>query len=352
MSASRVFVTGGAGFVGRAVVRELLAGGASVRCLVRGEAGAASVLDDAMADGLVDPGRLEIVFGSLGVGDVDRRWVAGCDVVLHAAGVLHGSASILVRENVVATRRLIEASEVCGIRRFVLVSSIAVYPSRPLAAGATVDETCLIEPYPERRSAYVYSKVVQETVCRAARVPLVVMRPGVVYGPGRNRLSDRLGPRLARYLALVNRGRRIPCTFVANCASAVSAAVLTEGVEGSTFNVIDDELPTARQLVDVYRRAGGDVHTLPVPRQAISLLSSVYERWYWRCRGDLPRSFLPYVIDPLYREIRFSNTAAHERLHWRPQVDLRAALEATIAGTLRNRSIPSASCVQSRWTRH
>ncbi len=330
MSCPRVFVTGAAGFVGRAVVRELLARGAMVRCLVRDADRASSVRDEAMAAGLVRPGRLETVIGALGAGAVDHRWLSECDVVLHAAGALRGSASVMVRENVVATRRLTEASAVCGIRRFVLLSSISVYASPPLAAGITVVETYPIEPYPERRSAYVYSKVGQEAVCRDAAVSLVVIRAGVVYGPGRNRLTDRLGPRLGRYLALVGPDRRIPCTFVVNCASALAAAALTRGVDGAIFNVVDDELPTARQLVDAYRQSGGELHTVHVPRQAIGLLSRAYEKWYSRCRGDLPVSFLPYVIDALYKEVSFSNAAAHERLHWRPAVDLRAALRATV----------------------
>lgn len=338
MSCPRVFLTGAAGFVGRAVVRELLARGAIVRCLVRNPDRTTSVLDEAMAAGPVDPAGLEFVIGALGAGAVDRRWLSGCDVVLHAAGALRGSASVLVQENVVATRRLIEASGVCGIRRFVLVSSIAVYASPPLAAGRTVEETSPIEPYPERRSAYVYSKVAQEAVCRDAAVSLVVIRPGVVYGPGRNRLTDRLGPHLGRYLALVGPDRRIPCTFVVNCASALAAAALTRGVDGATFNVVDDELPTARQLVDAYRQAGGEVHVLHVPRQAIWFLSRAYERWHSRCRGDLPVSFLPYVIDPLYKDVSFSNAAAHEGLYWRPPVDLRAALRATVTATATNRS--------------
>jgi len=338
MSSPRVFVTGATGFIGRAAVCELLARGAPVRCLVRGPDRAASVLDDAVAAGLVRPGALEMVFGALGAGAVDPRWLSGCDVILHAAGVLRGPASVLVRENVVATRRLIEASAVCGISRFVLISSISVYASAALASREPVGETCSIEAHPERRSAYVYSKVMQEAVCREAPVPLVVIRPGIVYGPGHNRLSDRVGPRLGRYLALVAPDRRMPCTFVTNCASALAAAALTSGVGGASFNIVDDELPTARQLVDVYRASGGDLRTMHVPRQAITFLSKVYERWFSRSRGDLPVSFLPYVIDPLYKEVRFANAAAHERLHWLPRVDLRAALRATATGNVTNQT--------------
>jgi nucleoside-diphosphate-sugar epimerase len=331
MSPLRVFVTGGAGFIGRAAVGDLLARGATVRCLVRSPGGASSIVDHATAVGLPSPGRLEIVLGSLGDGAVDRRWLSGCDVILHAAGALRGAASVLVRENVVATRRLLEGAMDCGVGRVVLVSSISVY-AHPITAGATVDETCPVDPQPERRSAYVYSKVAQEAACRDAGVPLVVIRAGMVYGPGRAGLHDRLGPRLGRYLALIGPNRCIPATFVANCASALAAAVLTPGIDGATFNIVDDELPTARQLVRAYRESGGDVRVLPAPRHAIALLSRIYERCYSRAGGNLPAAFLPHVVDPLYAPVRVSNAAAHERLHWRPHVDLRSALRATVAG--------------------
>ena len=57
---------------------------------------------------------------------------------------------------------------------------------------------------------------------------------------------------------------------------------------------------------------------------------------WWHARSDdlLPGSFLPYVVNPLYKRLRFSNARAKERLNWRPTVDLGAALRLTIDGSI------------------
>jgi nucleoside-diphosphate-sugar epimerase len=217
----------------------------------------------------------------------------------------------------------------------VLVSSLSVYASQSLPPRAVLDEKCPIEPVPEHRGAYVYSKVAQEAVCRDTcsvhSMPLVIVRPGVIFGPGRSCLSDRVGPRLGRLLAVIDPDRVLPYTFVTNCASAVAAAVLTTGIEGEAFNIVDDELPTARQIVNAYRQSGGDLRVVRVPGWATPSLSRLYAWCHTRSDGVLPSSFLPYVVDPLYRPLRFSNTTAKVRLQWQPRVDVLKALRLTVA---------------------
>ena len=122
----------------------------------------------------------------------------------------------------------------------------------------------------------------------------------------------------------------MPYTFVANCASAVVAAALTDGLEGQAFNVVDDELPTARQIVDAYRQSGGDLGVVEVPRWAMTSLSRLYAWWHTRSEGMLPSGLLPYVVEPMYKPLRFSNAAAKMRLQWRPRVDVRTALRLTV----------------------
>jgi nucleoside-diphosphate-sugar epimerase len=336
MTPRRIFVTGGAGFLGRHVVCELLlAHGLEVRCLVRRAEAATRLLDALRAVGYAHSERLEFVFGSLRDEPVHRAWLSGCDGVVHAAGALRGAPSVLVRENVAATRALTEAAAACGVRRFVLVSSLSVYASHSLPPQSVLDERCPIEPAPERRGGYVYSKVAQEAACRHTcrlhSLPLVVIRPGVIFGPGRSCLSDRVGPRLGRVLALVDPDRSLPYTFVANCASAVAAAAVATGVEGKAFNVVDDELPTARQVVDVYQESGGDLRVVRVPGWAVRSLSRLYAEWYAREEGLLPSGFLPYVVDSLFKPLRFSNATARFGLQWQPHVDLSAALSLTMA---------------------
>lgn len=334
MRPGRIFVTGAAGFLGRPLVCELLARGQVVRCLVRRAEAATRLLDTVIGAGEAHPERLELVFGSLRDEPLDPAWLTGCDAIVHAAGALRAAPSVLVRENVVATRALTDAAVACGIRRFVLVSSLSVYASHLLQSGSVLDETCPIEPVPERRGAYVYSKVVQESVCRDASrnraLPLVIIRPGVIFGPGRSCLSDRVGLRLGSLFALVHPDRRLPYTYVTNCASAVAAAVLTNDLEGQTLNVVDDELPTAGEIVDACQRGGDQLHVVRVPGWAATLLSRLYAQWQARIDGQLPSGFVPYITESLYKPIVFSNAEAKARLQWQPRVDLRTGLRMTV----------------------
>lgn len=336
-NASRIFVTGGSGFLGSLVVRELIARGQRVRCLVRSERAATRLLG-AVASLDASANKIEFVFGSLSHEAVDRTWLAGCDRVVHAAGALRGAPSTLVRQNVAATRAVTEAAVACDVERFVLVSSLSVYAPHALEPMAVLDERCPIEPAPARRGPYVYSKVAQEAVCREAAsgsLPLVIIRPGFIFGPGRPCLSDRVGPRLGRLLAIVDGDRSLPYTFVANCASAVALAAIADGraVHGEAFNVIDDDLPTAQQVVDAYRQGGGVLRVVRLPGWATPPLSRVYAWCHARSDDLLPGSLLPYVVDALYKPLRFSNARAKAQLNWRPTVDLHAALRLTIDAT-------------------
>ncbi len=333
-SAGRVFVTGGSGFLGGLVVRELVARGQRVRCLVRSE-GAATRLLAPVTPLEANANAIEFVFGSLSHEAVDREWLSGCDRLVHAAGALQGAPSTLVRQNVAATRTLAQAAVECGLSRFVLVSSLTVYAAHALEPKAVLDERCPIEPAPERRGPYVYSKVAQEEVCRdvcGQSLPVVIIRPGYIFGPGRSCLSDRVGPRLGHLLALVDGDRQLPYTFVANCGSAVAlAAIADDGcVDGEAFNVVDDELPTARQMVDAYRQGGGVLRVVPFPRWATTPVSRAYGWCHSRSDDLLPRSLVPYVVDALYKPLRFSNARAKARLNWQPAVGLHAALGLTL----------------------
>jgi nucleoside-diphosphate-sugar epimerase len=258
-------------------------------------------------------------------------------VIVHAAGALRGSASTLVRSNAIATRLLVRAATRHRIRRFVLVSSLAVYGTARLRPGDVLDESCPVGSA-SGRPPYAYSKIAQEQVCwdayRADRLPLVVLRPGVIFGPGRSCLTDRVGPRVGRWVALIGPSRPLPYTFVRNCARAVAlAATASTPLEGDAFNIVDDELPTGREIIRRYRRAGTAMHVLPVPARCAPLLSRMFEPWQRWSDGMLPAAFVPDVVDTMYKPLRFSNERAKHRLGWTPSVDLETAFALTFAGT-------------------
>jgi nucleoside-diphosphate-sugar epimerase len=323
----KVFVTGGSGFLGRQLVKRLLGAGHDVNCLARDARGARSI------EASVQPPaneRLTIFVGNLNSGEGLATALRGCEVVFHLAAEARGAAAVLFLTNVVAVRRLIALAGTAGARRFVLVSSLGVYGTAGLPQGGCVDEGVPVEPVPERRDAYTYSKVVQELVavdcCREQRLPLVVVRPGVLYGPGRDYLSGRVGVRFGRWMLRMGGGQRLPYTFVDNCADAVLLAGFADGACGQAFNVVDDELPTGRELLRRYRRNVRRVRVVPVPEPAIPLISR-WNEWYCaRSAGQVPAVLTPYKSASMWKRLRYSNAKAKAVLGWKPRVGLREGL--------------------------
>ncbi|HEU5171859.1 MAG TPA: NAD(P)-dependent oxidoreductase [Gemmatimonadales bacterium] len=164
----RVLVTGATGFVGSHLVEALRRRGDDVAALVRspGKAAALAALGVQQVRGTLDDS------AALAHGVQDR------DVVFHLAGLTAArDEAEFVRCNRDGTARLLEAAERAGVRRFVLVSSLAAagpaQPGRPLRGD---------EP-PRPVTAYGRSKLAGEEVVRASRVPWTIVRPPMVYGP-------------------------------------------------------------------------------------------------------------------------------------------------------------------------
>lgn len=329
------FITGGTGFLGRRVVRCLAADGHHVRCLVR----ATSNVDD-LHDFLGDAlwSKVEIIHGDLSDRSSFEHALRGIDVVYHLAAGMTGPAATLVLNSVIPTRALAEASADAKVPRFVLVSSLGIYGAGHLEAGATLDETCPVDPQPQKRDAYSYAKVLQERACReiaqAKGLPLVVVRPGVVFGPGRGALSTRVGLTLAGWTCRIGGARLVPYTFVDNCASAIYRAGIAPDIIGETFNILDDDLPSVSGVLAAYKRHGRRLRSVWLPQAAIGPLSSLYE-WYHRySQGQLPGIITRYRTDTFWKPLRFSNAKAKARLAWQPHVPMAEALEKAISAPL------------------
>jgi nucleoside-diphosphate-sugar epimerase len=324
----KALVTGVTGFLGRRLVCQLLDEGWDVRCLARRPAG----LEDLRT---VGTGRLEVRQGDLRRLDHHSDVVEGCDIVYHLAAELRGGTSALFLTNVVATRGLVGAAAREHIRRFVLVSSLGVYGTAHLRPGAVLDERCPPDPEPHRRDPYSYSKIAQEAVAweahRRGELSLVVVRPAVIYGPGREVITARVGLRLGDFVLQMGGRHRLPYTFVDNCAEAIRLAGIAAGVEGEAFNVVDDELPTGRQILRLYRCSVGRVRALTVPRPAIRPLSGLCEWYHERSRGQLPAILTCYKSNAQWKPLRYSNGKAKTRLGWRPRVGLDEGLQRTLA---------------------
>ena len=330
----RVCLTGATGFLGRRLVARLLnQTDVSVRCLVRGTSDVSVLTDSLSGD---QQGRLEIQRGELRDRDYLERGLADCDVLYHVAAALGGSTSTLFLNTVVPTRQLISAAHASGVGRFVLVSSLGVYGTRRLRNWQQVDESSPLDPTPELRDPYTFSKVRQEMVARQfsqeSGLPLVVVRPGVIYGEGRSLLTSRVGLQVGPLLVRMGGSHPLPYTYVENCAEGLMLAGLVPGVEGETFNLVDEDLPTGHQLVRLLRRHGQRIRSVWVPGLCIQPLSWMYETYSWMSSGQLPPVITRYRSAAIWKPLRYSNVNARQKLNWHQPVATSEALERTIKG--------------------
>jgi dihydroflavonol-4-reductase len=175
----RAFVTGGTGFIGSRVIKRLRDRGDEVVALVRTPSKAA----DLQATGT------ELIEGDLSSDDAIKRGTEGADAVFHIGavykvGIPKKERPELWEANVEGTRRILDAAQAAGVKKIVYVSTGNVFGD---TKGRVVDETYQrdlddgwLSYYDETK--YRSHELVKERM--AAGAPIVIVQPGVVYGPG------------------------------------------------------------------------------------------------------------------------------------------------------------------------
>jgi len=338
--ADTVLVTGATGFVGAAVVDRLLDRGArNVRCLVRRSSDVSGL--EALATGRA-AGRLDLVRGNL-------LSPADCDVAAEGAAVIYHLATSrngksypdTFLNSVVTTRNLLEAAIRAGcLRRFVNVSSLAVYTNRG-KHGRRLDERCPVENEPVLRGdAYCYAKVKQDEIVHEyasqRQVACVTVRPGYVYGPGKDGISSRIGIGTFGVFLHLGGGNQIPLTYLQNCAEAIVLAGLERGIDGEVFNVVDDGLPTSRRFLRLYKRHVRRFRSIYVPHVVSYWLCYAWERYSAWSDRQLPPTFNRRHWHAYWKRTTYSNEKIKTCLGWAPPVStsdgLRRYFEACTAG--------------------
>lgn len=326
-----VLVTGAGGFLGTAVVRRLLAHGQRpVRCLVRRTDAARRL--EALGEE-ASGGSVECVVGDMRSRPALEAALEGVDCVYHLAAVMKGSFPEMVMGTVVGTRDLLEAMDARAPRaRLVLVSSFAVYGTAGLPAGALVDETAPLEPLAAQRGGYAWSKLRQERLvfehAQQSGRDVVVLRPGVVYGPGGPVFSPRVGVQLPGLFLHLGRRNLIPLTYVDNCAEAVVVAGRNAASAGAVYNVVDDDLVTSAEYLRAYRANVKRIRFLTLPYPLMRVLAGAVEWYHRHSKGQLPAFFTRYKTDTNWKGCTFTN-ARLRSIGWAPIVSTAEGMRRT-----------------------
>ena len=318
----RILITGSNGFIGSRVVDTLLRSGFSnLRCFVR----PSSNLTALQAVLVADPGaRVEVMPGNLLSREDCAKAAKDVAAIFHlAAGTTKNFAGSFMN-CVVTTRNLLEAAAKFGcLQRFVHVSSFAVYSNWNIRRGGLLDETCELESRPvERAEAYAFAKLKQERLvveyAEKHGIPYVILRPGAVYGPGVRDLTKRVGIDTFGVFFHLGGSNQIPLSYVDNCAEAIVLAGLKPGIDGEVFNIVDDDLPSSRQFLRMYKKHTRGFKSYYVPYWLFYSLCWLWEKYSRWSEGQFPPVFNRRRCAALWKGNKYSNQKLKDRIGWRP----------------------------------
>jgi len=321
-------VLGATGFLGSRLAVALKKSGAAVRALAR----PTSDVSFLAANGI------EIVTGDLADEDALARAAAGQRVVFHAAARVGdwGGAGEFRRVNVDGTARVIAACLRKRVRRLVHVSSLTVLglPRR----GARLDEET--PPAMSAADAYTASKIAGEKLVRRAHgmdgLETVVVRPGVIWGPGDPTFLPRFAALLRRgRMVLVNGGRnRVALSHVDNLVQGLLLAAFVPGAAGQVFHITDGEEITAAEAFGLLaERLGVPPPHRSLPFPVLHAAAALMETWA-RLRGQAaPPAFTRYGVRLVASDGCYDIGKARRELGYRPAVGFRRGVAALAAAT-------------------
>jgi UDP-glucose 4-epimerase len=314
---TKVLVTGAAGFVGRALTRQLVA-------LDRYEVVAMTRFNPA-----------DQVLGAryVAVGDMTLKtqWQAalgGVQTLVHAAARVHAlndhtakSLARFGRVNVEVTLELARQAAANGVRRFVFISSIGVNGVKTELNSAFSESD-----QPQPHNPYADSKLKAEKGLRQLAeetgLEVVIIRPPLVYGPG-------VRANFAALMRAVQRGWPLPLGAVKNLRSMVAVDNLVDFIitcmthpkaANQTFLVSDGQDVSSAELVRGLAREAGITVRLPaVPPRILWAVAEIVRR------GD--------VIQRVTGSLRVDISKAKTLLGWSPPISLEEGLRRTVAGT-------------------
>jgi nucleoside-diphosphate-sugar epimerase len=317
----KILLTGATGFIGGHLARRLLTERrAAVRALVRNPAKAAEIakLGAELVEGdLTDPASLE-------------RAVSGCSLVIHAAAQLVSvpRREVFEESNVGGTENLLRAAAAAKVARFVHLSTIAVFG---LGTEGEVDERS-----PRRHSGDDYSdtKVDSEEVVlrygREGRLPLVVLRPSMVYGPGSTHWSVIPLKRIKKEKLFVVSGGHglVNYVYIDNLIDAILLAAEDDRAIGEAFNVNDGAV-SWRDFYGAYARMAGK-DGVPSRPLWVAKLWVHYRNVLAALRGE-PSRVPANALGFLTVRAVFPQTHIEEKLGHRSRVSLEEGLRRTEA---------------------
>ena len=303
-----VLVIGGSGFIGRELVRQLLEAGYGVRAMTRGSSVALEALDS---------DRLETMRGDLRNETDLAIAMRGIEFVYDLATSEAKTWDASLRDVVEPTRKLGKACLAANIRRLIYTGTIDSYYAG--AKAGEITEQTPLDRNIGRRNYYARAKAAAENLLidmhRTQRLPVVIVRPGIVIGNGGNAFHWGVGKFSEGVCEVWGDGtNKLPLVLVQDVAAALVRCIQIEGIEGRSYNLIDVPLLSAREYLTELQRLAGIKLTIHYRPIFWFYLSDLLKWTVKLATGHPDRARIPS-----YRDWESRTQKSHFQLHPRPR---------------------------------
>ncbi len=323
---SKYLITGATGFVGGHIAEACAARGHGVRALAR-TGSDTSALERA---------GVEIIRGDLTDPSAIQRAVDGVDIVVHCAAKVGDSGAVEEYRtvNVEALRSLLDTCRSQSLKRFIHMSSLGVYEAKHHHG---TDES---EPLPRAHlDSYTQSKVEADHLAQEYQkkygIPLVILRPGFVYGP-RDRvvlpnLIKRMTNGKVHYLG--GDRRALNTIYIGNLIEAVFLAAEKPEAVGQIYNLTDGEFVSKRRFFESVSDGMGLRRSRQIlPRWLAAIVVRQLERQMRRAIAKGKKPLLtPAQFKFLLLNLDFSIEKAKKELGYRPRFTFEEGMRETLA---------------------
>jgi nucleoside-diphosphate-sugar epimerase len=329
-----VLVTGATGFLGSALVPELLNHQQSVHIFVRDEKKAHQQFGNTV---------------TISRGDITdelhlQRVVKGCTTIYHLAGRLyHPSIPEEVYRNthVEGTRALMKACQgQSQIQRIVYVSTTGVY-------GNTGDTPAGEDASFAPTNSYEITKLEGEQLAlkayREQGLPVTVVRPGLVYGPGDLHLLDFFISINKGLFHVIDGGRSLlHPVYIDDLVAALLLCAAQSKSYGRSYNIAGERPVTVRELATTIAHAlGRELPAGSIPLWLANLASDIFAvvPWIDDEHAPLTRSRIKFLTNNRSYDI----SRARSELGYIPRIGLEAGMKLTVAWYYKHRYIGNSS---------
>jgi len=313
MPPETVFVTGATGFIGTTLVNQLIHRGHSVRALSRATSNIQGLSHE----------RIRLVRGDIMDLESLRRGLEGCTQVYHLAAYAKNWAkdpSVFFRQNVDGMKNVFEAAREAGVQRIVFTSTIVVFG--PTAAGVVGDES-MPRITPRYFTEYEESKAVaeQEALKRAAAgLPVVIVNPTRVYGPGKLTEGNSVSLMLDMYQRgrlpiLLNKGRDVGNYVLVDDLVQGHILAMEKGRIGERY-ILGGENVSLKGLFSIVDELTGKRHRQVSLPPGVAMLYAALERKKAEWFGLYPQ-ITPGWVETFLHDWAYSPAKAERELGYR-----------------------------------